>query len=836
VTVAAVHRIGMLALTVVVAAYGLLVARDFFRLSDHLVYLAVDDALANQSVMIATEGRYGFISSPIVLDIPRHYGEVTYGPFYFFTGAGLVWLFGTSLTIVRSVHLWVVVGAAVAARRWFGGLNGAIAAAIFGFTAFFMFDRAMWPMARPDSIVTAFAIALTVAGGLAIRSGRARDWFLAGLSASCGAFAHLIAWTFVPTCLVLFAVWAVLMAPRQFGRDAVRAQLLRAFIALAVGGVLGALMFYGSFGFRFGDQLRMFDAYERLIETSAGYWATLGGHLEYAFSFMSNTMRAAFVLAIGASIAVAAVLLRQPDTRTAVLTWLLPPLLLWAAYLISNGWYTNHHQGYAILHQVMGAWCIAAGAATFLHALELQRPAAWKVVAPVAAVMLMVQGATQIGAHLERTSMAVQQARRWASIDDFTDRVLAPVPAGAAAWGSIIFGIDAPERVQLVQFADAVELMERIAPERRVAFAPDYLISGYPEIRDLAVTVLQGEPEPSVAHRVRDLLAGSPYQLISIVAAHPYGVTRVYARTAAQMQPEPLPAIDVFEPRTERWLNGIGDPMAVPFASAPPLPLRIGYGPGAGERLPAGMMTASLPRGVYLLRVALRPGAGRGERLVATVSEGARSQTIGALGPDGDFATYGDREQVVTLLSVHEGGVLHVSQFDEGAGAALQGVEVRPVFGLQPPDEHSWRAVRATEFTGPWTPSPGVEVVSDASGAWHVQGDASPHGYQIVGAPLIVRTPQSVEVSLDIAAEQGAVCTGVLDDGQERWIVAPTRLHDRLSFDVGEPGRVWIVVANCASDGRPVPASRFTVRSATVLMRPDTLYTDRLMDAAFAGR
>ena len=223
------------------------------------------------------------------------------------------------------------------------------------------------------------------------------------------------------------------------------------------------------------------------------------------------------------------------------------------------------------------------------------------------------------------------------------------------------------------------------------------------------------------------------------------------------------------------------------------------------------------------------------QRLLTAVSEADRNQTIeGELGPEGDFSTYID-EDVVTLLAVHRGGTLHVSQFDDGDGAALTSVEVRPIVGLQAAAEETWRARTAADFPGPWTPSPGVNAARDASGAWRVEGDAKQNGYQIVGA-VTVPSPQAVEVSLEIVAEQGTVCTGALDDHQEQWIVPATELHHRLSFDVTTPGRVWIVVANCPSDREPPVASRFTVRSARVSMTATKLYTDRLMDAVFPPR
>src|SRR5687768_8461025 len=209
------ERVISIALFAVVIAYGVLVVRDFYWFADRTIYAAVDDGLANQAYMIATEGRYGFMSSPTLLGVPRHVGEISYGPWYFYFAAGLVWLFGYSLTLVRSVRLLLIVAAVVAAGGWFPGRSRPIAATIFALIAFDAFNTAMWPMARPDSAVTAFALALTITSGLALRSGRPRDWFLAGLSASSGAFAHLIAWTLVPVCLTLFGVWAWVVAPRQ---------------------------------------------------------------------------------------------------------------------------------------------------------------------------------------------------------------------------------------------------------------------------------------------------------------------------------------------------------------------------------------------------------------------------------------------------------------------------------------------------------------------------------------------------------------------------------------------------------------------------------------------
>ena len=99
-----------LALWMVVVTYAALVTHDFYQNANHWVFLSVDDGLANEAYALASQGRYGFLSSPELSGIARHHGEVSYGPWYFYLAAGLIWLFGYSLTLVRSIHLWVIAG------------------------------------------------------------------------------------------------------------------------------------------------------------------------------------------------------------------------------------------------------------------------------------------------------------------------------------------------------------------------------------------------------------------------------------------------------------------------------------------------------------------------------------------------------------------------------------------------------------------------------------------------------------------------------------------------------------------------------------------------------
>ena len=58
-------RIAKWALWLPVGFYALKVARTFFLTADSAVHLTTDDGVANIAYALATEGRYGFLSSPI---------------------------------------------------------------------------------------------------------------------------------------------------------------------------------------------------------------------------------------------------------------------------------------------------------------------------------------------------------------------------------------------------------------------------------------------------------------------------------------------------------------------------------------------------------------------------------------------------------------------------------------------------------------------------------------------------------------------------------------------------------------------------------------------------
>ena len=99
------------------------------------------------------------------------------------------------------------------------------------------------------------------------------------------------------------------------------------------------------------------------------------------------------------------------------------------------------------------------------------------------------------------------------SIADHTDRLLGGIPAGATAWGSVMYGIETPRRLQLVQVTEGLVLLPRVPAAQRPSLFPEYLIWAYPEVRDNAIGVLRGGD--SLLNQVADVLNGATYRLAS---------------------------------------------------------------------------------------------------------------------------------------------------------------------------------------------------------------------------------------------------------------------------------------------------------------------------------
>lgn len=806
------------------------VTHDFYRYIDRSIHVTVDDGEANISYALATEGRYGFLSSPVLMGMDRTRAQFNYGPWYFYLAGGLIWLFGFSVTMLRSIHLWLVLGSIGLAGVWFGGRHRAAPSALFGLGILYCFDASQWPMIRPDILVSAFAVMAVICAGLGWEQWRARYWFGAGLAATCGAFTHLIAASLVPSVLAVFVLawWfegdaAHRWSWRVLGRPAT---------ALIAGIVVGLAMFYGAFNFDFAIQRQFFAAYRDLTASPDAYHVIVRNHLAFAFNYLSGAARWA-VLGVAAIAWLGAILaLRlEPAARRLVHAYVVPPIVVWTAYFVSNGFYPNYHQGYAILHQVLFLWTAAALLWVVLELADRRAVMLGTALAVAAMLSLVAQANQQLHGQFSETSWKILRSATWAPFSQYSERVLQPIPARATAWGSVVFGMEAPARIQLVQWADAVSVFPKIRPEARADLAPDYVIFGYAEARDNLLSALGGGE--TLLDRTMLRLPDVQLRLTSLVAAAPYGVTRTYARrTTDAGGSRALPLVSIYDAGHGQWLSRVGSATAgATFVATTPTPLRIGYKAEPAAAMPNATVVAELPAGRYLFKVSVRPGSGRSpRRLLTATSAGMLRQTIGEMGADGDFAAYLANDTEVLLVMVHPGGPLFISQFDDGTVPAIAAVETYPILGLLDPDEapSQWVGLPPLEK---WTPGAGVTALAEGSTS-RVAGDSSSGGYQFSGPPIRMRPRTRVTARLPLKVEQGTVCSGVLNGDDSAWLVPPNASREDIQFTSDATQGFRVVVANCQAPGVAV-ASRFVVWPGSYLAEPmDEFYADRLIAAA----
>jgi Dolichyl-phosphate-mannose-protein mannosyltransferase len=832
---AAVSRLARSALAAIVVAavagYALTVVHDFYTRVDRFVYTAVDDGEANIAYALAAHGRYAFIASPVLLDQSRLHGQFNYGPWYFYIAAAVIWMFGFSLTAIRAIHLWIMVGTVAAAFLWFRGRDRIAAPALFGLTILYFFTVVQWPMVRPDSLVSACAIALVISAGLAFHTRRPAWWFIAGLSAAVGAFTHLIAASLVASAIALYAWFAYVELQEPRNRGIAASHLRRSGVALAIGLALGAAMFYASFGFDVAMQWRFLNGYREVTATGESFVMAIRRHFAVAFGYFPVWLQASVWLTLAASWAV---VFLAPKIRPALapLIWsrVLPPAMVWTLYVLSNGKYTNYHVGYALLHQVMFPWTAAAVlwalfALAESHDVPIARPLSFS-----ATMLVLILLALRVQARGAEAYGRVQGALPVA-FSDYADHVLAPLPARATAWGTVFFGLEAPDRLQLVQPSDATALMPRIPLAQRAALAPDYLVLGYPELRDNLLANLRGTGD-SYLQTMASVLPDAGFRLVSLTSGSPYGVTRIYGRSLrAADRATGTPAVAAYDAENGRWYERIGDAAVATFHAVTPVTLHIEFDAPMRPRTATATVAADLPPGQYLLRVSAIPGAdGVSNRLIAATPAGMLEQKVGELGARGDFAAYlhGDRD--VFLLSDHQGGTLYVSQFD-GAGASIASVTAYPIVDVIADSERPVTPGRLPALTS-WHAEDGVQVMG-VPGHVVVEGDDSPYGYQFSSPVVGVNAGDRVELEVPNVVRRGRVCVGVLS-AAGKWLVTADLWRERMRFDTDASLGFRVVFANCR-DRVPNGKSLFEVSAASYVSRSQR-YADQLVERADGAR
>jgi hypothetical protein len=817
----------VLVLVFSVAAVAAVVIHDFARYVNHFPYLAVDDGLANISYALASEGRYGFVASPTqgFTTITRHDGFFNYGPWYFYAGAVLTWLFGYSLALLRGLHLIGILAICVITMGWFGARGWLAAGALVALALLHSFATYQWPMVRPDIAVPVFAVLFIVSAGAGIRRRGWWWWLAAGVFAGAAAWSHLIAWSMVPAALVTLGLATVIR------NDSVRQWAVN-MAARAAGGVLASVMFYASFGFRIRDQLQAVSAYGAFLTDAStdqnGFLDILSRHVG-ALNLPPGTIWALSLIVLAAVVILTVVWRRVVAARVEAAALLIPALAVLIGYVLSLGTYANYHAGYGLLIHVASWWVAGAVLAVTLTLINSSFPRTATGLHVVAALTLVATTATLLAGRGDNPRL--EFARSWVSIDEYTDQLFELVPRGASVWGTLPFGIESPARVQLVQAVEAVMLLERgrvPIPERQ-ALAPSFLVWGYPESRDNTLQVLRGTGRQQVLfRRIEEAVGGVEYGVAGLIVAPPYGVTRVYRRVARASEVG-LPTVAVFDPAADFWARTLDTPRAAACSQTAPGAMAVDYSdvhPVAARQT----LRCDARAGQYLLRVHVTTSTDGARRLLAVTSSPTYVERISELGPATDFAPYFSRDRSVYLSFAHQGGTFYVHQFDDAEDAGLQGVDLIALRD-DPTDAHDAGLPAAALSDWASLVSPGVRAATQPGGELVVLGDASASGYQVVSPAMAAPPGAVITLRSQAVITAGRVCLGALNRPQQLWLANGAPAGGTLVFTVDDSGGFVVVFYNCADPVGQSPTA-FSVHSVRYWVDTGELYVDRLVAAA----
>ncbi len=825
------RRATVAALVVSALAYALLVIHNFYSYADHAIYAAADDGLANISYAWANAGRYGFLSSPQLADVARTHGQFNYGPWYFGVGAALIWVFGYSLTLLRSIHLWVMVLIAALAVRWFrdGRLSPAWSVAATGVLSWFVTTQ--WPMVRPDSMVSLFAILMVVASGRAIDRRSRIAWAAAGLCSACGAFTHLIAWSLVPAVIVTWALSdGAAMARRRTRADVESA--VAGVVALGAGLGLGALMFYASFGFRLGTQIGFLVRYREMTQAmmrsggaSTSFTSLLAAHFQAAFGHLRPSLQTWLVAALVAGWVLVVLSMRVPDRLRRVRVYCMPPLVAVTFYLLSLGTYSNFHSGYKVLTQVLALWYLASLLFVLLDAVHERVPAAAPGLGLLAALACFYWSAITLRHSVKETDARLLRTHEWVGVSPYVDEILSQVPNGATAWGTLTYGIESPSRVQLIQYGDAMHMLAGAAESERLRLAPQYVLWGFPENTASMTDLLHGGQ--SWREQLKDVFPGVHYQIAALIAAPPYGVTRVYEQLPRDGA-DRLPLVSMFDPMTHQWIRRT-ERVDAQSAQSSPISVRLAWGGQVFSGRTTSTRSLTLDGGDYLLVARLRGGGqSKGGAVFASPFSDLEPE-VTEFGGTADYVSYAPGDPTAALMFRHSGGALNIGLIDADAASTLTDVDVYRMNRL-PASETDAPALRPIAPWGDWKTFRDVRV-SDTAAGLAVTGNDSRFEYQLLSPELKTTAGARIRMRIGHRIEQGRVCVGVLNHTQQRWLVTPDQARADYEFLADDTGGVFVVFANCGPANGVVVPSRFVVSSAEYAMVERPLYADEMLAA-----
>lgn len=703
---------------VVLAALVLL--HHFSHHAHRAPVVAVDDMLANSSVVLSQVHRYALLADPSTFGVEHHrnQGILGIGPWVFALGAGLDWLFGTSLALQRAVHPLNVVMVGVAAMVLFWRILPAAGGGIVaGWLS--LYYLLQYPMFRADPLLSGLMAWALVAAWRAWREGRPVWWFALGLLVGLAVTNHALGVAFVPWSLLLWGWWSLR------GPVGPASRRWTAFAALAAGGGGAALLFLTATRFRLEEYLfllkevgasRVPPTLNAALDNLAAHLATGWGRLAPVVPVVMAVTGVVLVWLWWAGRA-------SPSRWSTANALVLPPGLALLAYHATLLAYANQHSGYMIISHLLVVWTLVV--LVTVGWLELGRNVTWlqrgwpSWLPTMVAVVLL--GGVAIWP-LTGTTRYSQQALGSVDFNDYMHQVQDGIPNGSRVWSEILMNLESGVRSDMLPVIIALNLITAFKPANRPAMAPHYVILARAELhrllfnrvwasttaspppgRNQVITMFQG-------HSLWDLpklLPDFSLRLVRQVQAPPIGHALVY-----QLRPNAGAVEELANGSVVRINQGWRDDWQGEFMPLAPPPFFREETPALYQVFEYGQLaigkprhtrSLTLPRGTYLIRV--RPTGPAADRALGLMTVAPTHQVLAPYYNHSFplvLVPYDSNERVVELLVEHPGGTLFVSQWDE-RDFVLESL-----------------SRLATSYPDPWEPLPWPEE------EWQVQDSRTP--------------------------------------------------------------------------------------------------------------
>lgn len=766
----------------------------YLRVAGSYPYFSVDDSLANLAVMLSNTGVYGLPAVPVQgLFKLRIGGFYNYGPWPFYAGAALDWLFGTSYEIQRFLHPLCLFLSFAIAFLAFRRLNVGLAA-LYAWLVLALLWSVMWPMVRPDPFTGLFIIAAIACATAGLLTEKRRFWFLCSFFTCTAVTTHLVAAAILPWAVLMLGLGILLRRLAKPDDLFFKRFLLQRLVMVALGAAVAVIIFLEAIDFRVAEFIEL----ATVVSSTRGggaasYVAAVAQHFTLMWAYVPTGIN--WVVGSGVACGVLALALLPFCQRrhvAMVLTYFAPPALMTVLYLLSLGAYPFYHSGYALIGQLTGIWTAVAGFGVL----------GWLLCDRVSILGPLVILATPILAGIPlvaQASLTSTQGPNFAAggssikFSRYYDEVLANIPSRALVFGPAIFGLESGIRHAVLQWVDATYFLNNMRPDTRAAVAPDYLIlNDY--LRYLVVATLS-DPRKQIAAPLTEYFPGVTYRQKKIVHAMPYGTTIVYERTTAEPAPTQPPLVAVFDRSSDSWASELVS-VAVPAVSER-TPSRFDLPSFAMVGKARKTKSVDLPAGNYLLELQpAQPGSGV---FLATPSENFSSNLGVNLNFEFFEAPFAPSDSSVFLLARHSGGPLYLSVVSQKDGG-------NDDFSVK----NAWRVVNyqvpetplAVAPVGDWT-SPGkATLLKQPDGSLLVRGDDSAYAPQVRSPRTPVPRNANLHFKIDLREIQGTVSVGVQNAGGVYWVYTPqSRGVHEFTFNSADNDHVYFVVANLQPEG-----------------------------------